>query len=502
MLALRTPRAPDRGRRPVPTRARAATRPRHPAHRFKFALALLPLWGCSITPSGTEQEQARLAAAGKPYEPKHEERALPELPEAPTWQDVLRRAFLANGDLEAAYFNWKAAVERIDIASAYPNSDVSLGFDYMFSGARMKSFDRGTFTAGFDSATNLTLPVKAAQAGKVALDEARAAGERFRVAKFELQRTVLRTWADYALQQQAIAWRGEDVALRRVLAGAAAGSAGAGRRAREAIATDLDLRTAENELLDLRAQHELARVNLNSLLSREPKAALHAPTVRTPARLLPDDDDVMLSAAADVFPEVSVMAREVEGRADALELARLRWIPDISPTLGFTGSIAQTLGAMVTLPTTAVAIRGQIREAEANLRASQAILRQRSSDRVGEYVGLLVMYRNAQRRAEFFENTVLPTTQRLSDERSRAYESGAATFAEIIESRRVVLGVREMIAVAHAEMDKAVVEIECCLGVDIEALAALKEPAVVPATSAAPPAQPAAPTSKETAHAH
>jgi len=51
-----------------------------------------------------------------------EMRALPKLPQPASWQVVLHRAFLANGDLEASYFEWKAAMARIDIAAAWPTA--------------------------------------------------------------------------------------------------------------------------------------------------------------------------------------------------------------------------------------------------------------------------------------------------------------------------------------------------------------------------------------------
>lgn len=427
--------------------------------------------GCSLAPEGTDAERAKLTDAGKLLDRPIEQRPLPELPGSPTWRDVLRRSFLANGDLEASYFQWKAAMERVDAASAYPNANVSLGFEYMFSGERMKSFDRSTFSAGFDPAMSLTLPVKTRQAAKVALDEARVAGEKFRVAKFELQRKVLRAWADYVLQARTIALREEDLTLRRVIVESAARSTAAGMRLREAQSADLELRMSENELLELKSEHEAARAALNALMGRDAKAPLDASGPETPTRALPGDDALMLKAAADVFPEVAAMAYEVVGRADALELARLRWIPDFSPTASFTGSVSQALGAMITLPTTAASIRAGIREAEANLRSAQATLRQRSSDRVAEYVSLLVVYRNAQRQRAFLEQSLLPATLRLSDSDARAYESGAGTFAEVVESRRSLLKVKELSAAAHAEMDKAIVEIECCLGVDIESIA-------------------------------
>src|SRR2546428_10384365 len=97
-------------------------------------LLMMILSGCVLAPKGTDDERARLAAAGKPYARPVESRALPELPDHPSWRDVLHRAFLANGELEAAYFEWQAAVARINQAAAYPNSNVAVGFDYMFSG--------------------------------------------------------------------------------------------------------------------------------------------------------------------------------------------------------------------------------------------------------------------------------------------------------------------------------------------------------------------------------
>src|SRR5690242_5799301 len=92
------------------------------------------LGGCTLAPTGTREERARMDESGAAYSKPFPERALPELPASPTWRDVLRRAFLANGELESAYFDWKAAVERVDVASAWPNSRLMVGYSYTFSG--------------------------------------------------------------------------------------------------------------------------------------------------------------------------------------------------------------------------------------------------------------------------------------------------------------------------------------------------------------------------------
>src|ERR1041385_2024777 len=111
------------------------------------AVSLLP-GGCVLAPHGAKEEAASLELAGKPYEKPFEERELPELPAEPTSDDVLRRALLASGEVEAAYYEWAAAVHRIRQAGGYPNTPLTVSPSYMFSGGSMKAFDRTTVNIG------------------------------------------------------------------------------------------------------------------------------------------------------------------------------------------------------------------------------------------------------------------------------------------------------------------------------------------------------------------
>ena len=108
------------------------------------------LGGCVLAPHGTGIEHAKLNSASPSFEPRIETRQLPELPAVVGWQDALSRAFLANGELESSYFEWKAAFARIDQAATWPNSNVALSFGYLFSAGNMKTWDRTTIGAGFD----------------------------------------------------------------------------------------------------------------------------------------------------------------------------------------------------------------------------------------------------------------------------------------------------------------------------------------------------------------
>ena len=444
------------------------------------SLALAGLSGCALMPSGTKEEQALMEQAGKSYEVPFEQRALPELPASPSWQEVLQRAFLANGDLEASYFEWKAAVQRIEMASAYPNSNLQFGYSYMFSSERMKSFDRQTFAFGFDPSMNLSFPTKVQQKGQVALDEARTTAERFRTAKFDLQRRVLSSWADLQMLEQKRRIQQEQLALSHLTIDATRARAQAGGVQRDLLRAEASLRALENNVQNTDAELTAMRAMLNGMLARDPNAPLAA--AAADVREIAATDDQILAVAVERNPEIAALAHQVQGRTDALELARMQWIPDINPSFMFTGSASQAVGATIMLPTTIAEIKGGIREAEAMLRSGDAMLRQTRSDRAATLVATLVALRNNERQAALFESTLLPLAERVLTNMRQSYASGAAMYLDLIEAQNMVLDTRLMIVEARASREKRLAELESLMGTDIETV--VPSPAVAPSPSA------------------
>ena len=176
------------------------------------------LSGCVLAPEGTAEEQAKLDTASPLFEPPVETRQLPPLPAPAGWRDVLRRAFFANGELESAYFEWKAALARIDRAATWPNSNVTVSFSYMFSPENIKAWNRTTISGGFDPSVVLSLPVKTQTAGEVALEAVREASEKFRAVKFDLQRKVLLAYLDLALAEEKVRIQRDNLNLLKLVA--------------------------------------------------------------------------------------------------------------------------------------------------------------------------------------------------------------------------------------------------------------------------------------------
>lgn len=443
------------------------------ARHRRLSLALLPLLasGCVLAPPGTPHEQARADAAGKPFEPPIEQRSLPALSTPATWQGVLHRAFLANGDLAAAYFEWKAALARIPQAAGYPNTRLAPSFGYMFSPARMKSFDRLTVTASVDPMTNLAFPTKIVTAGRQALEAARAAGKRFEALKFDLQRRVLDAYLDLLLIEEQVRIQKRNVELLETLTRTAGDRLQAGGSQQDLLRAQTQHRLGQNELLNMDARGRVMRSMLNAMLARPGEAEITLPTTRPVPRALAVDDARLIAAATGSNPELAKMASELQGRQYALELARQGYIPDINPFAGFTGGLSQMVGAVLVLPTTIPQIQGSIAEARAMLRSSQESLRQARSDKAANFVAALAVMRNSERQAQLFERDILPLAEQASAASRQAYATGAGTFTDLIESERTALDVRRMIAEARIEREKRLAELEQLAGVDIETLA-------------------------------
>ena len=296
---------------------------------FVFVLPML-LAGCVLAPKEAREEKARLDRAGETYQ--SERRELPELSSPATWRNVLERTLLANGELEASYFEWRAAMAQIPQTATWPNSMLAPSFSYLFSGENMKSWDRTTLGVQFDPSRNLEMPVKTSRRGKIALANARAAAAKFREAKFRLQRQVLQAYIDLALMEERIRIQHENVDLLKILADTAGDRVRAGANQQDLLRAQTQYRLAENEQIGMVSQHHAMMAMLNGMMRRDPQAVIPLPPRPAPPRLLPADDDKLIAVATEANPQLERLGREVEGRRDALELARLAYLPDINPS--------------------------------------------------------------------------------------------------------------------------------------------------------------------------
>ncbi len=437
-------------------------------------LALL-FAGCMMKPKETHQLDQELQEAGKPYQKPFAQRQLPELPSPATWQDVLQRSLLANGELEAAYDEWRAAEERIGAASYWPNSNVSLGFEYMFSGGSVKTWDRVTTSAAFDPSTPLKMPSKIRKGGEAALASAQQAAQSFAAAKFRIQRQALTSYYDLALMQDQIRLMRQNLELQkltvqnvrsRVQAG---GAGGGGAAQQDMLRAQLAARVMENEIATMQSQAKAMRTMLNGMMARPTDAPIELPETLPDPRPIPADDQ-LIAMGVDTSPEIKRLAAQVKGRQDAIDLAKMQYLPDISPTAAFTGSVSQTIGAMIVLPTTIPMIEASIKEAQAMREASESMLRQTRQDKAANFVATLYALRNAERQEAFYRDNILPVTRQVLQAARQDYTAGRLGLGELLDAQRMLIDVNRSIDQFRIDREKRLAELEEIAGMDVEAI--------------------------------
>lgn len=428
--------------------------------------------GCALRPAGEDEERDRASKEGAAYEARP---APPEISGTSGPEDYLAHAFLANAALETRYWEWRGALERIPQDSSFPN--VAVSFGYMFSPESMKTWDRTTLGVSNDPMTNIPFPTKLATAGRAALENARAAGERFREAKFLLQKDVLWTYYDLALLGETLRIQTETLSLLRQVVSQAEIRVRTGAASQPDLLraqTEVDL--AENELRTLESRAKSLSARMNALLGRPADAPVPLPPALPPSRPLPVPDAELLRAGAERSPELAALERNIKGREEALSQARQAYIPDFGLSASLTGSISKNIGAMAVLPLRLEAIRGGIEEARANLRATEAARVQYGRDLAASFVLNLTVLRNDERQIDLEEKIILPRARQTVELSQTSYAGGKLGFLDLLDAQRTLLELRLTIAALKIEREKALTAIETWSAVDVEVMAGGRMP--------------------------
>jgi outer membrane protein TolC len=78
--------------------------------------------------------------------------------------------------------------------------------------------------------------------------------------------------------------------------------------------------------------------------------------------------------------------------------------------------------------------------------------------------------RNAERQSESYRRQIIPAAQALVSSSRSAYAAGTVGFADLVDSERMLLVMRRMLAEAQMEREERLVDLETLAGVDIETL--------------------------------
>ncbi|MBL8862330.1 MAG: TolC family protein [Planctomycetes bacterium] len=395
---------------------------------------VLALSACTGTPSTSERAaRSDLSQVSQRYRPGDAQPALPALTSASPLSEYMQFALLNAPRVEAAYFDWVAAVERITPARSLPDP-------------------RLTFEADITNTIQSLMPglmIDLPAAGKLrAAGEAQAAESR--AAYYGFEREILWTalavkTAYYRLHflEETIRVQHETLRLLRDLEDLARQQHAAGRvTLQDVLRAQIGRAQVETRIESLEDSRTALVAELKSALGLGPlDAAPPIPSTFSSSEGEPRPDELLTTALVR-NPDLRAMEEDVLRAEALLGLARKSGVPDFSFGLEVDLKSDPTLlrpSAAMTVPIWRDKIAAEIAGAQASKRAAQARLTAEQVRIAADLTAMLFVYREAVRNEALLRDALVPKARQSLDAARAGYVNGRASFLDVIDAQRTLL---------------------------------------------------------------
>ncbi len=379
------------------------------------ALALIAATACTFTPRAESGLRRQAEAAGRPFVASPLRRPLHPLPPVPTPRQLVSRALAENPEVEAAYWQWRAAIEEIPQQGTEPTVPM-LGATIGLQNAVPSAAGTMLQLANMSSAP-IEWPIKPLTQARAALQRAYAAGWNYRRAQFTVRRDVLDAWYELAADTEMLGLLRRDERLLGELDAFAQARIETGTARATAALSIEDERTALHaRIVSLTARLSADRANLNRILGRPIRRAVGVPIPfpRQPVRRV--DMDRVLGQAVQRNPELAALRREIRADRFDIERARLDYLPDFTLSIGSSlDGLTQSPGGGIMFPILAYqGIDAAIRQSRDRLREARAQLRNRRLGIQASLVADLVLIDGDTRQIDLYEDALLPRLRQMA----------------------------------------------------------------------------------------
>jgi cobalt-zinc-cadmium efflux system outer membrane protein len=460
-----------------------------PGKLFQLAMApvflLIATWvltGCRGNPTQSERAARQdLNTVGGSYRPENQRPPLPALQTNASLSNFLMFAVLNQPQIEAAYFDWAASVERITRERSLP--DPRLTFESDISDVVM-SLMPGLMM-------DFPGPGKLKAAANVAAAESE-------MKYFAFESSVLQTALALKKAYYQLHFLDAKLSVNQQTLNLLADLEKLARTQNEVGKVTLqDVLRAQIEQDRLTTEIENLKDSRSPLLAQF-KAALGLTAEQTnppvPQQLestpLDLTSDQLWATALARNPRLKAMETDVRRAEASLRLAYKARVPDFSVGLEADAKASPVIfnpQLAVTLPVWRDKLEAEIAAAQASRRAAEARLSAEQIALAVEFAEKSFMFREASRTLELLTGRLLPKARQSLEVARAAYLSGRRDFLNLIDAERTLLGFQLTEVEARIQRELALAELSLLI---------LGQPPAgaprlfLPATSSAPATNP------------
>jgi cobalt-zinc-cadmium efflux system outer membrane protein len=317
--------------------------------------------------------------------------------------------------------------------------------------------------------------------GVAASESARAAAERVASVRNSVIAEVASAWYElYYLGQSIEIVRGNrDLVLHlERVARARYGTGGATHA--DVIRAQVELGNIENRLASLEDRRAPLSARLNATLNRPTTELFSLPKTASFLAVGLSDDQLLEQVALN-NPDLRATSFDIQAAKSIKERAKKNYLPDFTLGIDYiatgearmagvddSGDNALSASVGVTLPIWRSKYDAGVREADANIRREEYRRDQLLNTFHADTVTALFKLRDAKRQIDLYKNTLLPKGNESLAATQRAYSSGSAAFADLIDSQRVLLNFELSYARSITDHNQARTVLEKLIGQPLE----------------------------------
>ncbi len=392
-----------------------------------------------------------------------------------TLSEYLAQAALKNPELEAAFYRWKAALEKVSQVKALP--DPRFTFGYFIRSIETRT---GPQRARLGIAQTFPWFDKLNLKGDMAMQEANAARAQYDAIKLKIFYEVRDAYYEYAYLAKAIEITRENIGLLGYLENVARArySAGAIPYA-DVLRTQVELGKLEDRLRTLMDLRKPIMARLNAAMNMPVDTELPWPP-DIPVMLISLTDEELFEQLPEYNPQIKryeyLEAKEKAG----IDLAQKEFLPDVTfgletivtdpalnPMTPDSGEDPVIASVSINIPLWLGKRRAAVREA--TVRRLSAI-RNRTGTRqklLSDLQLALYKYRDGHRKIDLYRDTLIPKADQSLGVTLEAFQTGVRSSLDLIDAEKTLLEFELSYIRAVADQAQSFAKLEMLMGKEI-----------------------------------
>ena len=401
-----------------------------------------------------------------------DKQVLPTLNKDSTLSDYLTYAALSDPGLEAVFYRWKSALQRVFQVKSLP--DPMFTYAYFISEVETRV---GPQRQKFGISQTFPWFGKLSLREDKAVKAANVLQQKYESTKLKVFYKVIKAYCEYYYVGRSVALTKENIDWLSFLETMARNNFRTGKASHaDVIKTQVELGKLKNRLQSL---HELRRpmmAKFNAVLNRPHN--LHIP--------LPDNisekeitfsDEQLFEWLKKENSELKALDHTIAKEKTQIDLARKNFFPDITfgveyietddtamPGINDSGKDPVITKISINLPIWRNKYHAAKKEAKASYMASKKDRIEMENNLLNDLEMAIYYFRDAERKISLYKNMLIPKTEQCLKITMEAFSTGTSDFLDLIDVQRTLLEFNLSFERALADREQRIGEIEMLAG--------------------------------------